>query len=80
MTGQCCWSRRRLGVLVPGHYFIARGLGRTGSLAIPEDWDRDGAEYPQMLEFGEVGGLFARMTHYQGANIKRSAGKPTDRS
>lgn len=44
------------GELVPGHHFIARGLGGPFRLPIPDDWDGDIAEYEQMLEFEEAGG------------------------
>jgi hypothetical protein len=44
------------GELIPGHHFIARGLGGPFRLPIPDDWDGDGSEYEQMLEFGEAGG------------------------
>ena len=44
------------GELVPGHHFIARGLGGPFRLPIPDHWDGDSAEYEQMLEFEEAGG------------------------
>ena len=44
------------GELVPGHRFIARGLGGPFLLPIPDDWDGDVAAYEQMLEFQEAGG------------------------
>jgi hypothetical protein len=44
------------GELVPGHRFIARGLGGPFRLPIPDVWDGDRAEYQQMLEFEEAGG------------------------
>jgi hypothetical protein len=44
------------GELVPGHHFVARGLGGPFRLRIPDDWDGDSAGYEQMLEFEEAGG------------------------
>jgi hypothetical protein len=44
------------GELVPGHRFIARGLGGPFLVPIPEDWDGDVAQYRQMLEFEKAGG------------------------
>jgi hypothetical protein len=44
------------GELVPGHHFIARGLGGPFRLPIPDDWDGDIAEYEHMLEYEEAGG------------------------
>ena len=44
------------GEIIPGHHFIARGLGGPFRLPIPDDWDGDSAEYEQMLEFAEAGG------------------------
>ncbi|HUN36050.1 MAG TPA: hypothetical protein VMU95_28970 [Trebonia sp.] len=44
------------GELVPGHHFIARGLGGPYRLRIPEDWDGDSGQYEQMLAFEEAGG------------------------
>lgn len=42
------------GELIPGHHFIARGLGGPFRLPIPDDWDGDSAEHEQMLEFEEA--------------------------
>ena len=44
------------GELIPGHHFIARGLGGPFRLPIPDDWDGDVAAYEQMLKFQEAGG------------------------
>lgn len=44
------------GELIPGHHFIARGLGGPFRLPIHENWDGDSAEHEQMLEFEEAGG------------------------
>jgi hypothetical protein len=44
------------GELVPGHHFIARGLGGPLRLPIPDDWDGDSAGYEQMLQFERAGG------------------------
>jgi hypothetical protein len=43
------------GELIPGHHFIARGLGGPFRLPIPDDRDGDSAQYEQMLEFAEAG-------------------------
>jgi hypothetical protein len=44
------------GELVPGHHFIARGLGGPFRLPIPDDWDGDVTEHAEMLELLEAGG------------------------
>jgi hypothetical protein len=42
------------GELVPGHHFIARGLGGPFRLPIPDDWDGGSAEYEQRTPSSEV--------------------------
>jgi hypothetical protein len=50
------------GELIPGHHFIARGLGGRARLSIADYWDGDSdedgdtGEYEQMLELEEAGG------------------------
>ncbi len=44
------------GELIPGHHFIARGLGGPARLSVLDYWDGDNAELEQMLEFEEAGG------------------------
>jgi hypothetical protein len=44
------------GELIPGHRFIARGLGGPLVLPIPDYWDGDSSEYERMLEFLTAGG------------------------
>jgi hypothetical protein len=44
------------GELIPGHHFIARGLGEPFRLSISDYWDGDSGETEQMLELEEAGG------------------------
>jgi hypothetical protein len=50
------------GELIPGHHFVARGLGGPVRLSIADHWDGDSDEdgdtgdYEQMLELEEAGG------------------------
>jgi hypothetical protein len=53
------------GELIPGHHFIARGLGGPLQTLIPEDWDGDADQYEQMLEFQEAGGYPAFTLEYE---------------
>jgi hypothetical protein len=53
------------GEVIPGHHFIARGLGGPFRLPILDDWDGDSAECEQMLEFGETCGYPGLTLEYE---------------
>jgi hypothetical protein len=53
------------GELIPGHHFIARGLGGPFRLPVPDHWDGDTAAYEQMLELAEAGGYPAFTLEYE---------------
>ena len=53
------------GELIPGHRFIARGLGGPLRVDIPADWHGDAAQDEQLREFQEAGGYPACTLEYE---------------